>query len=78
LSYLRVSLDLTALPVRSGVAQRIDSCSRCGATLSTHQPDVSLPERWIAACVECKSWFLMDCGAGVMVLLPDEHHLRDV
>jgi hypothetical protein len=61
----------------SVVGQGVINCPRCGEYLSLHQPDVYLPERKIATCEECKSWFLLDCGAGVMLLLPDEEYLRN-
>ncbi len=36
------------------------NCPRCGAELVFHQPDDELPERLLATCSLCKSWFLAD------------------
>lgn len=47
-------------------------CPRCGDDLSLHQPDIDLVDRWLGTCSCCKSWFLIDCRAGVMLPLPDD------
>ena len=36
------------------------TCPRCGSPLSLHQPDSQLPDRLLATCDDCKSWFLAD------------------
>lgn len=33
-------------------------CPRCENSLTLHQPDPELPNRLLATCDECKSWFL--------------------
>ena len=35
-------------------------CSRCGTPLTLHQPDPELPDRLLATCDRCKSWYLGD------------------
>jgi hypothetical protein len=53
------------------------SCTKCGEGLNLHQPDANLPERLLATCPDCSAWFLIDGGAGLMMLLPDEDDLRN-
>ena len=33
-------------------------CPGCEAQLTLHQPDPELPNRLLATCDECKSWYL--------------------
>jgi hypothetical protein len=33
-------------------------CSECEFSLTLHQPDPELPDRFIATCDECKAWYL--------------------
>ena len=33
-------------------------CPSCENSLTLHQPDPDLPDRILATCDECKSWFL--------------------
>ena len=35
-------------------------CPNCEAPLTLHQPDLELPDRLLATCDECKSWYLSD------------------
>ena len=51
------------------------SCRHCGQSLSMHQPDPDYPERMLATCPDCRSWYLIDCVAGAMVLLPSADEL---
>jgi hypothetical protein len=47
------------------------ACPQCALTLSLHIPDPQLPDRMLAVCEDCKSWYLLDCIEGRMALLPD-------
>ena len=33
-------------------------CPRCDSVMTFHQPDPQLPERLLATCDACKSWYL--------------------
>ena len=33
-------------------------CPSCGCLLTLHQPDLELPDRLLATCDDCKSWYL--------------------
>ena len=44
-------------------------CPQCFADLQIHQPDRDLPERLLAVCEECHSWFLMDQEGAMSLLL---------
>jgi hypothetical protein len=35
-------------------------CPQCEQRLTLHQPDPELPDRLLATCDECKSWYLTD------------------
>ncbi len=37
-------------------------CPRCRCLVVIHQPDPELPDRFLATCDECKSWFLANQG----------------
>jgi hypothetical protein len=54
------------------------SCPCCRENLVLHLPDPDLPDRLLGTCEACKSWFLIDAGRGVMVLLPCEELLGEV
>ena len=50
-------------------------CPRCECALALHQPDPELPDRLLATCEECKSWFLANSEGVVLILLsafPDD------
>jgi hypothetical protein len=44
-------------------------CPRCEGCLTLHQPDPDLPNRLLATCDECKSWFLAEPDAGALTRL---------
>src|SRR5215471_14675520 len=52
------------------------ACPRCHAYLLIHQPDQQLPDRLLGTCYECRTWFLINATAGVIVRLPDEEELE--
>src|SRR5262245_22727434 len=52
------------------------ACPRCHAYLLIHQPDQQLPDRLLGTCYACRTWFLMNATAGVIVRLPDEEELE--
>jgi hypothetical protein len=33
-------------------------CPNCESSLTLHQPDPELPERLLATCDDCKSWYV--------------------
>jgi hypothetical protein len=45
-------------------------CPRCEYSLTLHQPDFGLPDRLLATCDECKSWFLANCDGTVLIPVP--------
>jgi hypothetical protein len=49
-------------------------CAKCQAPLQIHQPEPSIPDRFLGTCARCRSWYFISCTAdrteGVMVLLP--------
>jgi hypothetical protein len=47
-------------------------CSECSADLVLHQPDSDLPDRLIATCGGCRTWFLLYTDIGVHIRLPSE------
>jgi hypothetical protein len=42
-------------------------CPRCEFSLTFHQPDPDLPDRLLATCDECKSWFLANNDGTILV-----------
>ncbi len=46
------------------------SCPNCECSLVLHQPDTELPDRLLATCDDCKSWFLANSDGTVLKLLP--------
>src|SRR5262249_37198314 len=52
------------------------ACPRCHACLLIHQPDQHLPDRLLATCDECRTWFLIHAAVGVILRLPNEEDLE--
>ncbi len=50
-------------------------CPRCEACLNIHEPDCDLPDRLLATCGACLSWYLIDCSTERMIRLPDPREL---
>ena len=46
-------------------------CPHCEYSLTLHQPDSDLPDRLLATCEECKSWFLTNSDGVVLTPIPD-------
>ena len=44
-------------------------CSGCASLMAGHMPDPDLPERLLATCERCKSWYVMDVGATTLTLV---------
>jgi hypothetical protein len=44
-------------------------CPRCECAMTLHQPDPELPDRLLATCDDCKSWFLADTYGAVLIPL---------
>jgi hypothetical protein len=40
--------------------------------MTLHQPDLNLPDRLLATCGECRAWYMIFLGPGLMIRLPDE------
>ena len=47
------------------------SCPQCEAQLIFHQPDPELPNRLLATCDECKSWYLADSQGEALIPLSE-------
>ena len=47
------------------------SCPACECDLTLHQPDPELPNRLLATCDECKSWFLANSEGVCVTRLPE-------
>ena len=45
-------------------------CPRCESSLTLHQPDAELPNRLLATCEECKSWYLTDPDGTDLIPIP--------
>lgn len=45
-------------------------CPHCEYSLTLHQPDPELPNRLLATCDDCKSWFLTDSNGIALVEIP--------
>jgi hypothetical protein len=46
-------------------------CPQCENSLALHQPDPELPNRLLATCDDCKSWFLTDSDGVTLVAIPN-------
>lgn len=44
-------------------------CPVCDSALTLHQPDEAMPERLLAICPTCKSWFVLDCETGASEMI---------
>jgi len=53
-------------------------CPQCEAQLTFHQPDPELPDRLLATCDECKSWYLADSSGEALTPLSgrNEHDVN--
>ncbi len=74
-------LDILQFPVSS--EHTLGShCLNCSSTLALSQPDLTLPERLLGVCEQCKSWFLIDLvpdqSAGLLLRLPDTEVIRQL
>jgi hypothetical protein len=38
------------------------ACPTCGSTLTFHQPDPQSPQRLLATCSACRTWFISGEG----------------
>jgi hypothetical protein len=38
------------------------TCQTCGAPLDVCQPDPNLPDRFLATCPDCLTWFLVEAS----------------
>lgn len=46
------------------------TCLHCESPLTIHQPDPELPDRLLATCSECRSWFLANESELTSAALP--------
>jgi hypothetical protein len=53
-----------------------DRCPDCESFLNIHQPDAELPDRLIATCGACGTWFLIYSDSGIRLRLPKEDEVR--
>jgi hypothetical protein len=42
-------------------------CPVCDAPLTLHQPDPELPDRLLATCDDCKSWYVTDAKGSELI-----------
>lgn len=50
-----ISIASMAIQGLAGMA-----CRECGAPLDVCQPDPNLPDRFLATCPDCLTWFLIE------------------
>lgn len=50
-----ISIASAAIQGLAGIA-----CRDCGAPLDVCQPDPNLPDRFLATCPDCLTWFLIE------------------
>ena len=55
---------------QSGPTSLSICCPRCENPVVLHQPDSDTPDRLLATCDDCKSWFLANGDGTVLVPLP--------
>jgi hypothetical protein len=76
-----ISMSLLEMPYDQ-VAHPGARCLECRGELELHQPDPSVPERMLATCSACKTWYLLDAPSAdspvVMIVLPRPGHPREV
>jgi hypothetical protein len=68
-----MSTDKVSLPVSRLVLDGDFSavrCARCRGSLDLHQPDTETPQRILATCDECKTWYLIEVERGWIFSLP--------
>lgn len=46
-------------------------CPCCTSPLAVHMPDPDLPDRLLATCDDCKSWYVMDVAATRLILVTE-------
>lgn len=46
-------------------------CPRCDEALVLHQPDPDLPDRLLATCSVCKSWYLTNSDVSALMALTE-------
>ena len=76
-----LTLNNSPALVRRTKAQKslaVVCCPRCANALMLHQPDPGLPDRILATCDECKSWYLSNPGGTELcpLLQPQNGHGR--
>ncbi len=45
-------------------------CPQCESFLTLHQPDPELPDRLLATCEDCKSWYLTAPKGNSLIPIP--------
>jgi hypothetical protein len=66
-----VALEVIKL-CSDGVVLSETACPCCREPLAIHQPDPGWPERLLGACHSCRTWFLIDTVAAIILRLPGE------
>jgi hypothetical protein len=64
---VRLNVELAVHALTNGLPH---SCPLCDGDTQIHQPDDSTPDRLLATCARCKTWFLIDESETSMVQLP--------
>jgi hypothetical protein len=74
----RISLTLDLFDMRLVCDDDSASqCPCCGRSLALHQPDPDRPDRLMATCNGCRTWFIINTATGRMVRLPNDRELRN-
>jgi len=73
-----VSVPVTPLDMAVDYADSVQvRCLNCQAPLELHLPDRDKSDRLLGTCGACGSWYLLDCLAGAMLLLPQSQSLLE-
>jgi hypothetical protein len=75
---LHTAISIPVTPLEMAVDYSADDeicCLGCQTPLELHLPDQNRPERLLGTCNACGSWYLLDCEASAIVLLPQSQSL---
>jgi hypothetical protein len=75
---LHTAVSVPVSPLEMAVDYSADykvSCLACQAPLELHLPQQNRPERLLGTCGACGAWYLLDCVASAILLLPQSQSL---
>ena len=58
------------IPECSDAEAALPECQICGVYLDLHQPDSELPDRLLATCSHCKTWYLLIASQELVRITP--------